>query len=121
MPRPPNERCKVCERLAALSREYGPRRKVYPDPTPKDIFRENITDYDGVGQLGPRSVEAMKRLYVRDNGVNKAIGHICENGHVTLDDDGSYPKQNGNSHVLTRQFPPSVICCATGEVVPTRE
>ena len=121
MPRVTNEYCEVCARLVDLSREYGPKRKVYPAPTARDIYREHILSYDGVEPLASRPREPMKRLYVRDSGVNKAIGHICEWGHVNLE-EGAFPEPDGGeAHVITRHWPPSVICRATGEVVPTRQ
>ena len=68
---------------------------------------------NGYGVRGP-----MKRLYVREGGMNKAVGHICENGHVSLDEESS---SSPLEHILTKAWPPLVICTVTGAVVSTVE
>ena len=120
MPRSSTIQCPVCTSLDKLSKDYGPRRKVYPDPCPSDIHRKGVFSYGGVEALGSPSFEPVKRLYVRESGVNRPVGHICEKGHVTLD-QGAFPAPEGDVHVVTKTWPPSVICRATGEVVAAWE
>ena len=120
MPRSSTIHCPVCTSLDKLSKDHGPRRKVYPDPRPSDIYRERVFHYDGVEALGSPSLEPVKRLYVRDAGINRAVRYICDQGHVTLD-KGAYPAPAGKVHVVTKMWPPSVICRATGEVVAAWE
>ena len=120
MPRSSTIQCPVCTSLDKLSKDYGPRRKVYPDPCPSDIHRKGVFSYGGVEALGRPSFEPVKRLYVREAGVNRPVGHICEKGHVTLD-QGASPAAAGEVHIVTKTWPPSVICRATGEVLPAWE
>ena len=99
-----------------LSREYGPQRKRYDDERPGGWRRTYTFDYSGIGRLGKNSLEPMKRLYVREGGVNRPVGHICEQGHVVLDQP-----PEGPAHVVTKTWPPKVVCTVTGEVVSTGE
>ena len=66
----------------------------------------------GIGLLASGSMERMRRLYVRENGVNRPIGYICDQDDVVLDAPASGPR-----HVLTKTLPAQVICLATGEAV----
>ena len=120
MPRITTRYCEVCTKLVELSSEYGPSRKVYHDPTPKDLYRERIFHYDGVERHGTAPTAPMRRIYVGDGQNKRPIGHICEKGHVALD-EGTYPEPDGETHVFTKRWPTSVICRATGEVAPTQE
>ena len=69
-------------------------------------------EYGGIGRLASGSMERVKRLYVREGGVNRAVGYICEQDHVVLDTSAPGPH-----HVLTNTLPAQVICLATGEAV----
>ena len=57
-------------------------------------------------------MKRVRRLYVHENGVNRAIGYICDQDYMVLDAPAAGPQ-----HVLTRTLPAQVICLATGEAV----
>ena len=120
MPRSSIIQCPIWTSLDILSKDYGPRRKVYPHPCTSDIYRERVFRHGGVEALGSPSFEPVKRLYVREAGVNRPVGYICDQGHVTLD-QGAFPAPAGEVHVVTKTWPPSVICRATGDVVAAWE
>ena len=114
MPRSATMTCPVCTRLYDLNKEYGPNRRRYEEERPGGWRRTVTFGYAGVEPLGSPRMEPMKRLYVREGGVNRAVGHICDHGHVLLDQP-----PEGPAHVVTRTWPPAVVCNATGEVVKT--
>ena len=58
MPRSSTIQAQVCTSLDKLSKDYGPRRKVYPDPCPSDIHRKGVYSHGGVEALGSPSFEA---------------------------------------------------------------
>ena len=116
MPRSTAMNCPVCTSLHRLDEEYGPKRRRYEEEARGGWRRITSFTYDGVERLGSSRPEPMKRLYVREGGVNRPVGYICDRGHVVLDEP-----PEGAAHVVTRTWPPLVICTATGEVVSTRE
>ena len=116
MPRSTAINCPVCTSLHRLNEVYGPRRQRYEEETAGCWRRTASFAYGGVERLGSSGPESMKRLYVREAGVNRPVGYICDRGHVALDE----PPQVA-AHVVTREWPPHVICNVTGEVVATRE
>ena len=104
MPRRHTETCSICFKLF---QETGPSPAL-------DARRWGYASLPVFGSLAP---QPMKRLYVRGEATSyKAIGYICDKGHVVLNEPGEEAQ-----HLVTPTFPAAVICLATGEkvAVPT--
>ena len=87
--------CPVCPRLYEVREQY-PRIEALGS-TPESPDRQE-----------------MRRIYRREQGTKayRAIGNICDFGHVVLDwIEGS------TAHALTPSEPARVVCMLTGEVV----
>ena len=61
-----------------------PRVRRHAEERPGGWQRVTQQEYGGIGRLASGSMERMKRLYVRENGVNRAVGCICDQDHVIL-------------------------------------
>ena len=87
--------CPICPRLYAVGERY---------PTIGDL---------GAPVMDPDRQE-MRRIYSREarTKVYRAIGNICNFGHVDLDE-----VEGVAGHVLTPTEPARVICTSTGEEV----
>ena len=91
-------------------------RKIYCPVCPR--LYEVREQYPTIEPFGASRVEAdrqeMRRIYRREQGTKayRAIGHVCNFGHVVL--DGA---ENVAAHVLTPTEPARVVCRSTGEVV----
>ncbi len=100
MPRRQTETCSICSKLfQETGRPPGPEARRW--------------GYASLPVLGSLAPQPMKRLYVRGEATSyKAIGYICDKGHVVLDEPGEEAQ-----HLVTHTIPPAVICVATGEKV----
>ena len=102
MPRRQTETCSICSKLF---QETG-------RPPGLEARRWGYASLPVLGSLAP---QPMKRLYVRGEATSyKAIGYICDKGHVVLDEAESVA-----GHVLTTAEPARVVCTLTGEMVST--
>ena len=95
-PRPKNVSCPTCAQLYQATRQY------------------QTHGYKNMPMVGNPSGPPMKRIYSRaTSGTYEAIGYVCNNRHVVLDQP-----PNGPGHLLTPTHPTAVLCQATGELVP---
>ena len=101
--------CPVCEEPSEKRR---PRVRLHAEERPGGWQRVTQQEYGGISRLASGSMERMKLLYVLENGVNRAIGYICDQDHVVLDAPAP-----GLQHVLTQTLSAQVICLAAGEAV----
>ena len=114
MPRTPNRTCDVCDRLYRIRMSEAPHQEQYLVLRNGEVNRETVS-YGGLLTLGNPGPVNMRRLYVKERGIQTNVGYICEAGHVVLDDSPG----EGRTHLVTRTKPAQVICLALGEVVST--
>ena len=114
MPRTDNKNCQTCTRLYEIEKGYTNRNQPYliVEDGPR-LVRESIP-LASIKPLLPNITHntQLKRLYVRDANVNRPVGYICPNNHVTLDEPCPIP-----NHVKTPTYPTHVICTATGDAI----
>ena len=75
MPRSRGKVCPVCEHLWKLSEKHRPRVRRHAEERPGGWQRVTQQEYGGIGRLASGSMERMRRLYVREGGVNRAVGY----------------------------------------------
>ena len=114
MPRSSTKHCEICTHLYDFGRKYAPHQQTYV--TGRLGQDRGSVAYGGLNGVGAPGLTLMKRLYVRSGGVNQPVGFICPYGHVLLDNPPKAPR-----HVVTRTWPATVVCLATGENVETRD
>ena len=83
MRRSSTNHCRTCATLYDLNETYSPQTRTYDETRPGGWRRTTKHQYDGIDRLGSPSLQTMKRLYVRENEVNRPIEFITATSSST--------------------------------------